>query len=320
MLELSLAEPADGEVALVLGAGGPVGHAYHAGVLRALAEGCGFDAGRAALIVGTSAGAHVGALLRAGLDPGDLQARVRGAPLSAGGDRLSRALPPPHAPPYVTMRRLRWPASSAYLWHTARRPWRARPGRLAAALLPEGAGDNATLGEGYRRLFAGGWPARPLWITALHLHTGERVVFGQAGAPEVDVGTAVRCSSAVPGMRAPVQVAGEPYIDGGFASGTHVELVAQARRPPRVIVVSSPLSRFFAMRLLLRAELRRLRRLRRRGARVVLFEPCAEVRAAMGWNPMDAAIAPRVAEIAFRATLRRLRREAAGLAQLLAGR
>src|SRR4029453_17418931 len=49
-------------VGLVLGAGGVVGHAFHAGVLRALAEVTGWDPRRAEVVVGTSAGAPAGAV------------------------------------------------------------------------------------------------------------------------------------------------------------------------------------------------------------------------------------------------------------------
>ena len=52
-------------IALVLGAGGTVGHAFDAGVLSALAEVVGRDA-RQADFVGTLAGSAVAALLRAG--------------------------------------------------------------------------------------------------------------------------------------------------------------------------------------------------------------------------------------------------------------
>ena len=53
-------------IALALGAGGVVGHAYHAGVLAALEEATGWDPRDAEVIVGTSAGSVVGSLLRAG--------------------------------------------------------------------------------------------------------------------------------------------------------------------------------------------------------------------------------------------------------------
>lgn len=51
---------------LVLGGGGTVGLAYHAGVLRALQEVAGLVPNDASLIVGTSAGAVMGAYLRTG--------------------------------------------------------------------------------------------------------------------------------------------------------------------------------------------------------------------------------------------------------------
>src|SRR6478735_7027457 len=59
-------------IALVLGAGGTVGHAVHAGVLAALGDVCGWDARRADVVVGTSAGSVVAVLLRAGMPPADL--------------------------------------------------------------------------------------------------------------------------------------------------------------------------------------------------------------------------------------------------------
>ena len=59
-------------IGLVLGAGGAVGHAFHAGVLAGLAEEIGWDARDAEVVVGTSAGSVVGALLRAGLTARDL--------------------------------------------------------------------------------------------------------------------------------------------------------------------------------------------------------------------------------------------------------
>jgi len=75
-------------IGLVLGAGGIVGHAFHAGVLAALAEVTGWDPREAEVVVGTSAGSVVGALLRAGMSAEDHYARLTGAPLSAAGARL----------------------------------------------------------------------------------------------------------------------------------------------------------------------------------------------------------------------------------------
>jgi len=59
-------------VGLCLGAGGLMGQAYHAGVLAALQIELGWDARELELVVGTSAGAVTGALLRLGTSPLDL--------------------------------------------------------------------------------------------------------------------------------------------------------------------------------------------------------------------------------------------------------
>jgi NTE family protein len=293
-----MSEPAAAKpfVTLVLGAGGPVGQAFHAGVLHALADGCGWDARSADVIIGTSAGAHVGALLRAGWDARRMLQRV------------TRPLPVLMA---TNVRRLadRWPASTQYLRSVMEKPSRARLGPLIAALLPEGKHDTSHVGESFRRLFAGHWPRRPLWITAVHVDTGARVVFGREDAPLVDIGTAVRCSSAVPGLRQPVKVGEQRFVDGGTVSPTHADLAAHEGVPHlgqrRVVVVLSPLSRFAVLRLLLRRELRPLRE---QGIDVILFEPDGVVSAAMGWNPMNPLAAEAVAAAAYRSTLARLQR------------
>ena len=70
-------------VGLVLGAGGIVGQAYHAGVLAALEVDLGWDARSADVIVGTSAGSVMGTALRMGLAATDLAAWAVGAEPSA---------------------------------------------------------------------------------------------------------------------------------------------------------------------------------------------------------------------------------------------
>jgi NTE family protein len=116
--------------------------------------------------------------------------------------------------------------------------------------------------------------------------------------------TAVRCSSAVPGLGRPVRWGSHRFVDGGVASPTHLDLLGDdGGAPPRLAVVLSPLSRFWLMRRLLGRELRRLRR---RGARVVVVEPDGEVMAAMGSNPMDVRRTRAVAVAAYSAVRARL--------------
>jgi NTE family protein len=176
-----------------------------------------------------------------------------------------------------------------------------------SALLPEGTHDNQPLGDLMTRLHPMRWPARPLWITAVQLDTGARVAFGRPGAPLVDVATAVRCSSAVPGLRRPVRCGPHRIVDGGIASPTHLDLLAEGA-PARAIVLS-PLSRFWPLRRLLGSEVDRLRRA---GTPSVLFEPDCEVAAAMGWNPMDARRIRAVAFAAYHSTRARLEARDAG--------
>lgn len=287
------------KIVLVLGAGGPVGHAFHAGVLRALADECDWDARHAETIIGTSAGAFAGALLRAQVSPYDLFAASTGGPLSQERRILTswhRRKPEP-APP-----ERRWPASSEYLRSLLKKPWAARPGRVAAALLPEGARENAWMDHGFQDLYGQRWPERTLWITAVHLDTGNTMVFGREGAPVVGVGTAVRCSAAVPGLCRPVAIEAGRFVDGAMASPTHLDLIEP--EGPTLVIVSSPLSRFAPMRLLLRKEARRLIR---RDVEVALFEPDAKVAAEMGYNPMDPKAVPGVAKAALESCYKRVR-------------
>jgi NTE family protein len=273
------------ETTLVLGAGGPVGFAFHAGVLRALAHALGWDARRAALVIGTSAGAQIAAMLRAGLDADEIFARTRSPPR-----RDSTA----HA-------RSRKPASPIYLRHLLRRPWRAHPAHVISALLPAGRRDCGALHDAIARLHPLAWPREALWIPAVALDRGARVVFGRGDAPAIDVATAVCASSAVPGLRAPIVAGGVRYVDGGVASSSNLDLAAAA--PPRNVIVCSPLSRFWPLRI---ALARQKSRLAARGLHVLAFEPRDEITAWMGWNPLDAQLAAGVAEASFRVTLRSL--------------
>src|ERR1700722_6926188 len=69
---------------LVLGGGGPLGAAWVIGALCALDEEHGFDPRTADLIVGTSAGSILGALLGAGASAQELWPHQRGDPVESG--------------------------------------------------------------------------------------------------------------------------------------------------------------------------------------------------------------------------------------------
>jgi len=160
------------------------GGAFHAGVLSALADVCGWDARTAEVIVGTSAGSVTGAVLRAGLPPADQLARMEGRPLSAEGRRVvGKVAPPINAFPLQARRRIGRSAAPEALARMARRPWTVSPGAVAAALMPAGRVPTDLIAGGIDPLFCDGWPTEPLWICTVRLDDGRRVVFGRdAGA------------------------------------------------------------------------------------------------------------------------------------------
>jgi NTE family protein len=267
----------------------------------------GWDARSAHSILGTSAGAQVGALLRAGMAPSDVAARASARPMTPHGAEIAQHyIRPAHRLPDPNRPRKLVPASPEYLARTARRPWRLRAGRFVSALLPEGRVSLHEQASGLRRVFGHAWPARELHINAVQLETGRIVTFGAPGAPQTDVGTAVACSGAVPGVCAPLSVGGRRYVDGGMASATHLD---RLNPDVDVAIVISPLSMFRAMRWLLRAEVRRLRE---RGTEVVVFEPEGEALQAMGNNPMVMARSPQVVDAAYRTAKRAVEGSTAG--------
>ncbi|MBV8159912.1 MAG: patatin-like phospholipase family protein [Acidimicrobiia bacterium] len=230
-------------VGLVLGAGGPVGHAFHAGVLAALAD-AGWDARGAEVIVGTSIGAVTGALLRADLSPADLYARATGRPMSAAG--AARAGPDaPWALLGCDLERdvtpLGRPASLGLLAHLARHPSHTRAGLLLAAVTPSGTLSTAPTAGAINAMVGRRWPDRTLWACSVCLDDGHRVILGPDRRPAVDMGTAVAASIAVPAVFAPVVVGGRRLVDGGLHSPANADVMADALGRIDAVVVSAPM-------------------------------------------------------------------------------
>ena len=192
-------------IGLVLGAGGSTGLAYHGAVLAALAEVTGWDPRTADLIVGTSAGSISAAMLRAGVPAGDLMRISEGLPLSEEGARLA-AIGRPHRPrpkPGDVLR-MRPVADLLGVVHGLSHVRAHSLGPLMAALLPSGGIRTDAIATGIDALHAG-WPPEPLWLCAVRLRDGTRVVFGRAGGPDVPVGRGggrfVRSAGILPARR-----------------------------------------------------------------------------------------------------------------------
>lgn len=78
-----------------------------------------------------------------------------------------------------------------------------------------------------------------LYITATDLDTCERVVFGKDGLDEVPISTAVRASSALPMVYAPVQVGDRELVDGGIISTTNLDIAVEAGA--KLVIVINPI-------------------------------------------------------------------------------
>jgi NTE family protein len=321
-------------VGLVLGAGGVLGGAWLAGSLAALAEATGWDPAEADVVVGTSAGSMIGALLAGGVPPWFMVAHSAGETfpglLDAGGRPTDEA---DRSAGGVLVRRKGVPDLRPYALGTGLRALRSprahRLGAAAAAFAPRGVMSTRPLRETVQRVVPSGWAPHPaLWVVATDCRSGRRVVFGRDDAPPADLSAAVAASCAVPGLYRPVTIGDRTYLDGGAWSPSNLDCVARAELD--LVVCLSPMSSRLedlraAGRGRVRGAVRRsvgrrlgweARRLRERGTAVVLLQPGPEDLAVMGGNLMSTARRHLVLETAQRTTAARVAE--GDLAELLA--
>ncbi|MCM6772448.1 patatin-like phospholipase family protein [Nocardia sp. CDC159] len=210
--------PKVSRIALVLGGGGPVGVAWLAGLAGELRR-QGVDLGAADRLVGTSAGAIVAAVLADGGDPV--------AVLTLGAATASE---PAVAMDMAVFAPLREPGLDLA---AARR----KVGELAMAARAGDAGEQVARMEAMLGMTQ--WPRRDLVITAVEVASGR--LRGWTRADEASLAQAVAASTAVPGMFAPVPIAGGHYIDGGIGSPINAHLAAGAD----LVVIVEPLAHMF---------------------------------------------------------------------------
>ncbi|MBV9664422.1 MAG: patatin-like phospholipase family protein [Actinobacteria bacterium] len=299
------------KIGLVLGAGGIVGMSYHAGVLRALEVEGGVDVAAADLIVGTSAGSVVGAYLRAGWTTEDFWLLALGThpELEPIGSRQGNesVFVPTFSSAMDFMRR---GLGSAYVMSRSvlRGPLRM-PHRLRTAF----PGGMFNMEEGRARFaeeLPKEWPAKALWLCAVDINTGRRVVLGREGSPEAPLSTAVLASCAIPGVYQPVRVGRMTLVDGGAHSTTNLDLAAKFGCD--LIIGVAPMA-FDTMRapdpmqqLIRRIPTRMLSsevaEARRRGSTVLMLRPSAREVRMHGMNMMRRRGLDRVAHAAYDAT------------------
>jgi NTE family protein len=317
-------------VGLVLGAGGVVGASWLIGALDALEAETGWQAADAERIVGTSAGAVVGALAASGIRSEYMSAYAAGRTLEGFVEaesradslasslssrligteyRIQRALPPigPGS----------WRLAVNTLLHLRSHA----PAVVLAGWLPRGFISTTPIRGLVEGFVARDWPDHPgYWAIAADYSSGKRVAFGRDDAPDANVADAVAASCAIPGFYHPVKVGGRRYVDGGICSTSNLDLLCGADLDLVVclnpmssvapIAGGSPADRFAGV--MRAAAGRRLaheaRKLRADGTEVLILQPGRDDCALMGLNLMSGSRRVQVMEQARKSIARELRR------------
>lgn len=279
-------------VGLVLGGGGITGFAYHTTALSILQQLTGWDPRCADVIVGTSAGANIGGLLRGGIPIGESLDELLTVPTNPRSMERMRALSG-REQARTGLRLL--PTSVGLATREIMRGPFARPARIISGLAPAGNIPTDSIGDRMQELHPDGWPDQEFMVTAVRLSDSDLVVFGR-DRTDIDVGSATEASSSIPGFFRPVWIDGHRYVDGGVHSHTNATLLADHDLDLIVVVapmsVDSAASTLFtptgALRLFWRNQLAgEVRALRDKGHEVLVIEPSADEVRAMGPTLMD---------------------------------
>ncbi|MCC9195627.1 patatin-like phospholipase family protein [Arthrobacter sp. zg-Y820] len=248
--------------ALVLGGGGLSGIGWEIGLLLGLAE-RGVDLTAADVVIGTSAGSVVGARLRSGV---------------ALEDAYRRQLEPPGSeiPAVLNLRSIVLLVGPKLLGGSDAAVGR-RIGR--SALRSRTVDPDVRRAVIEKRIGSGGWPERPLLITAIDAVSGERRVWNRSSG--VSLVDAVSASCAVPTVWPAIPIAGRKYIDGGSVSSTNADLAAGAA----AVVAVAPVAQAVRRRWGIHAELAALGS----GTRRVALTPDRAAAATMGRHSLDPA-------------------------------
>src|SRR3954470_89119 len=309
-------------IGIVYGGGGTVGMAYHAGVTRALEQVGGIRPADADLLVGTSAGSVISAYLRSGWTGEDFWQFALGTHPSLAeleDDDVARRRREIFTPRWRNPLELsRIAVGSAYVLGQAvvRRPALPIPGFLRRRF----PGGLFAMTEGERRLpeeLSPTWPDKALYLCAVDINTGRRIVLGREGAPKVTVAQAVLASCAIPGFYQPVKAGKYTLVDGGVHSSTNLDLAAKfgcdliiGIAPMAYEPVDAPDPVRQLVRLIpTRALSGEPPNARRKGAEVLLIRPTATELAVHGANLMRSDAGEEIARSSYEAAARLLQTE-----------
>jgi NTE family protein len=269
-------------LALVLGGGGITGGAWMIGLLKGMRE-LGMDLTGADLIVGTSAGAVVGAVIASGRL--DASYELQTGSVDPAVERVAVVDLSKFATAF---------GGGGAIWTLSgeiAQPTRVKIGQLAISADVDFSEEDR-LRTMASRLGVNAWPDRRLMITAIACDDGALTIWTKDSG--VSLVTAVASSCAAPFAYPPTTIAGRRYMDGGMRSGTNGDLALGADR----IVVIAPLGPshpFFGAAVTAEVEA-----LRAQGARVTIIEPDAVALEASGPNALDPARRTAAAEAGYK--------------------
>jgi NTE family protein len=219
-------------VGLVLGGGGITGAAYEMAALMAIEMATGWDSNQADVVIGTSSGSFVAALVRHGrldLDSLVLPTDDRDQVAQRIRERIF------NRKPGVRVR--------TWLRHGLL-PGVRRPG-LTLLLGSPAPYDTSGLGSWVAEELgeaATAWPVAPTVVVAYDVAGRRRAPFGTVDAPVVGIAEAVAASAAIPVLFRPWVIDGRHYVDGGVVSGTHADLVLGNPRELDLVLVIAPMA------------------------------------------------------------------------------
>ncbi len=310
--------------AIVVGGGGVLGGTWAVGALSALEEQFGSAARNVELLVGTSAGSVLMALVACGVSTSELrehygEEKVTSGPLAGyewnpvratGGSR-------PGWPRILRPGSLKLFGSG--LLKLGELPLTA----VLSGLLPPGGKSLERVGHLVDAVSPlGEWAQSPsgadpaVWVVAMDYETGKRVVFGRAGAPHASLSEAVMASCAIPGWFAPIEIGNRTYIDGGAVSATSIDVVSHEGFDEVYVIAPMSLTQSDHPKSLIAKLDRQWRGVVARtaageiadviagGAQVFLASPTAEDLTAMGTNLMDSTRRKLVLETSLRTSPR----------------
>ncbi len=310
--------------AIVVGGGGVLGGTWAVGALSALEEQLGSGAGNVELLVGTSAGSVLMALVACGVSTSELrehygEEKVTSGPLAGYEWNPVRATggPRPGWP------RILRPGSPKLFGSGLLKLGELPLTAVLSGLLPPGGKSLERIGHLVDAVSPlGEWAQSPsgadpaVWVVAMDYETGKRVVFGRAGAPHASLSEAVMASCAIPGWFAPIEIGNRTYVDGGAVSATSIDVVSHEGFDEVYVIAPMSLTQSDHPKSLTAKLDRQWRGVVARtaageiadviagGAQVFLASPTAEDLTAMGTNLMDSTRRKLVLETSLRTSPR----------------